>query len=221
MQTRVITVAQQKGGSGKSTVAAHLAVYFARQGHSAALLDIDPQGTLAFWHGVREESGIPEGDIAFSAVSGWRVQSELRAVRHKYDVIIVDSSPHAQTETRTAIREADLVLIPAQPSPADLWATQAALDIAEKEKSPAVIVLNRVPPKANLTETVRERFPADLLLTETLGNRVAYAAAMMEGKTVFEKAPASSSAAKEIAALCEAVAEKAGVSPQAKGKKSA
>lgn len=208
MSPYIITVAQQKGGAGKSTLAAHIAVYFSSLGKKTALLDIDPQGTLTHWYRVREQrDDLPEDDIMCSAISGWRVQSELRAVRHKYDIIVVDSSPHAQTETKTAIREADAVVIPTQPSPADLWATQTVIDAAEKEKVPCIILLNRVAANANITQVIADRLPPEYLLKETLGNRVAYAGAMMDGKTVFETG-ASSPASNDMRSVCEAIARR-------------
>src|SRR5687767_6859384 len=134
---KVITVAQQKGGAGKTTMAAHIAVALAQKGNRVAIIDIDPQGSLGCWHSVREEK-LGEGytGLIFNALSGWRVGSEVSRLRRQCDFIIIDSPPHTETEARTAIRSADLVIIPVQPSPTDLWATKATLDLARADKMP-------------------------------------------------------------------------------------
>ena len=95
---------------------------------------------------------------------------------------------HVETEARIAVRAAALVVVLVQPSPIDLWATKPILDLARAEKIPALLVLNRVPPRANLTGTLLEAYNAlDVPLAETqIGNRVALAAAINEGQGIFE-----------------------------------
>jgi chromosome partitioning protein len=204
MKAKVITVAQQKGGTGKSTLAAHIATYFALSGRSAALIDIDPQASLAQWYEIRKENGVATApSLAFYAVSGWRVQPEIQALKHRADVIVIDSSPHAQNETRTAIREADLTLIPAQPSPTDLWATKTTVKLVEQERTPYRLLLNRVIRNANLAKEISSLFPEETTLPCSLANRIAFAAAMAEGRTVFEK-PASE-ASREVGEVCAAL----------------
>src|SRR5690606_34037651 len=120
-----ITIAQQKGGAGKTTMAAHLAVALAQKGNRVGILDIDPQGSLSHWHGIREKTyGEGYTGLQHVAVSGWRVASEVSRMKKQCDFIIIDSPPHTETEARTAIRAADLILLPVQPSPTDLWATK-------------------------------------------------------------------------------------------------
>ena len=84
------------------------------------------------------DSGGTVGDeytgVSFAALSGWRVGSEIIRLRNDHDVIIIDSPPHMETEAKTAIRHADLVVIPVQPSPTDVWATQATVQLAERER---------------------------------------------------------------------------------------
>lgn len=199
MAHHVITIAQQKGGAGKTTLTAHLAVSLSQRGFRVGLIDIDPQGSLSHWHGVREEKfGEGYTGLTFSAVSGWRVGSEIARMRHNHDFILIDSPPHVETEARTAIRNAELVLIPVQPSPTDLWATQGTVDLAASDKVEARIVLNRVPPKAKLAEAIAGELRN--IANTRLGNRVLFASALLEGKGVTETAP-SSPAALEIKAL--------------------
>jgi len=104
------------------------------------------------------------------------------------------------------VRVADLVVVPVQPSPMDLWATQATLDLAKQEKTAVLLVLNRVPPRANLAD-VMEQAASKLgvkLAKTKLGNRVALAAALLEGRGIAEVSP-SSAAGREIAALAKEI----------------
>jgi chromosome partitioning protein len=203
--TKTLTIAQQKGGAGKTTLVAHLAVALSQRGRRIAVIDIDPQGSLTRWHQLREERfGEGYTGLTFSHLSGWRLGSELSRLKRNHDLILIDSPPHTETEAKTAIRSADLVLIPVQPSPTDLWATQATLDLAAHERIPVKVVLNRIAPNAKLAVTIAKQLPFQ---TKTrLGNRVAFASALMEGRCVTETQP-TSPAALEIKALAEEIWE--------------
>ena len=211
MTSKVITVAQQKGGAGKTTLVAHLAVAYTAAGKSVAAVDIDPQQSLSTWYRLREESlGAAGAGLLVSQVKGWRSRGEVSALARVHDLVLIDSPPHAETEARIAIRAADLVLVPVQPSPMDVWATRATLALAAAEKVPALLVLNRVPPRANLTEEMvaeAERL-GGRIATSRIGNRVAFASALAEGRAVGESHPRSR-AAQEIAALAEEVLREA------------
>ncbi|MQX36155.1 ParA family partition ATPase [Roseospira navarrensis] len=202
MAARIITVAQQKGGAGKTTVAAQLAVTWARRGNSVAIVDIDPQRSLASWHGWRMEHHPDGAALHLSDVAGWRLGTELDRLRDRFDMVVVDTPPHAETEARAAVRAGDILLLPVQPSPMDLWATRTTVEMATKEKTDALIVMNRMPPRGKLPDIMLEKLLEEgLPIAHTkLGNRVAYAASMMEGKGVVEYQPRST-AAREIGAL--------------------
>lgn len=196
MGQKVVTIAQQKGGAGKTTVAAHVAVALSQRGYRVALIDIDPQGSLTKWHSIREEQfGEGNTGLTFSSLSGWRIGGEVARLRRTHDIVMIDSPPHVETEARTAIRHADQVVIPVQPSPTDLWATMATVELCRVEEIPAHIVLNRVNPQSRIYERVKSELK-DMLLG-TLCNRVLYAAALMDGFAVTEVSP-SSPAAEEI-----------------------
>lgn len=213
MSAKAITVAQQKGGAGKSTITAQLAVAYANAGKKVAVVDIDPQGSLAMWFEVRKALVDSSGaGITFLQASGWRLSTEIDKLKRDHDLILVDSPPHAETDVRIAVRAADLILVPMQPTPLDLWATQPTLDLAKKEKSAAVVVFNRTPPKGKLVDAVKAKIlQADMPVAETvLGNRVAFAASMMEGKGVVESNPRHT-ATKEIKALAAEIAAKLGL----------
>ena len=201
MPARVIAIAQQKGGGGKTTLAAQLAVTWAAK-HRVALMDIDPQASLSAWHGLRAGSPKSLSTIHLSTVSGWRVGTELDRLKNDYDFVVIDCPPHAETETKNAMRAASLVVIPVQPSPMDVWATEPTAAFAAQQGTDVRLVLNRVPPRSRLVETVQGMLKdKNLRLADNaLGNRVAFAASLMDGMGVTESEP-SSQAADEIRAL--------------------
>jgi len=203
MSARVISVAQQKGGAGKTTLAAQLAVTWAEK-FRVALMDIDPQSSLTAWHTLRTENKRNPTPIHLSDVSGWRVGTELDRLKNSYDIVLIDCPPHAETETKNAMRASTLVVIPVQPSPMDLWATAPTASFAQDQGTDVRLILNRVPPRSRLVETIQEMLKQKgLIMTRNvMGNRVAFAASMMEGLGVTESEP-SSQAAAEIRALAK------------------
>ncbi|MBY0356170.1 MAG: ParA family protein [Rickettsiales bacterium] len=204
MGQKVITVAQQKGGAGKTTVAVHLAVALSQRGFRVGVIDVDPQGSLTHWHRIREERfGEDYTGLQFAAVSGWRVGTEVTRMKRHCDFVIIDSPPHVETEARTAIRQADLLLVPVQPSPTDLWATKAVLSLSKAENVPARIILNRVNNKSRIVEMIEKELTGVLTKTR-LANRVIFASSIMEGRGVTEAEP-NSPAALEIKALVKEV----------------
>ena len=211
MAGTVITIAQQKGGAGKTTLAAHLAIAWAGQGRNVALIDIDPQGSLAAWHALRAERlGDGKTGLAFAAITGWRTAAEVERRTRDHDIVVIDSPPHAETEAKLAIRAARLVVMPVQPSPMDVWATKPTLDLAKQEKVRVLLVLNRVPPRANLTEAMLAKLAAlDAHVADArIGNRVSLATSLAEGLGITEAAP-SSRAAEEIVAAAEEILRRA------------
>ena len=199
---KVITIAQQKGGAGKTTLAANLAALLSRT-MRVALLDIDPQHSLSRWHALRAGSS-KATEIAFSDKAGWRLSAELDRLGRDHDVVVVDSPPHLDTDARLAVRAASLVLVPVQPSPPDLWAAEGTLKLAQTERRPARIVLNRVPASSRLRDQIEQeiRDAGHTAMASTLGNRSAYTQAFAQGLGVTEASPRSAAAA-ELQALAE------------------
>jgi chromosome partitioning protein len=142
-----------------------------------------------------------------SAVAGYRVSTELSRLKSSYDIVVVDSPPHAETEAKLAIRAANLVLVPVQLSPMDIWATGPTVQLAQAAGVPVLLVLNRVPSRANIVQIMRARLAEQELpvAQAALGNRVAFAESMLEGLTVLESNPRSAAAA-EISALRQEIA---------------
>ncbi len=212
MSGLIITVAQQKGGSGKTTVAAHLAVAFALAGKSVGILDVDPQGSLGEWF-ERREATLGEDDVGlvFRTASGWGARREAKQLARDHDIVVVDTPPKSDLEIRPAIEMADLVAVPVQPTPVDLWATAPTLAMAAKEGTASLIVINRALSRALLTaEMVTAAGELGHAVAQThLGNRVAYPQSMGEGRTVLETAPGGL-AAEEVEALAREILKQAG-----------
>ena len=201
----VIAIAQRKGGAGKSTVAANLATALAESGHRVGLLDIDPQRSLARWDQQRGVSKKAH-TLHFEAPTGWRLSATLERLKREQDFVLLDTAPHDDTDAKLAIRGADLVLVPLQPSAADLWSMDATLDIAKQEKRPFRLLLNRAPASGKLRDDIEGQIRDRNLpmLDAVLGNRTAYAQAFMAGLGVVEAAPRGPAAA-EVRALASAL----------------
>jgi len=213
MAGRIITLAQQKGGSGKTTLAAHLAVALTRGQARVALLDCDPQGSLGEWFEAREESlGEAGTGLDFRTASGWGARREARSLSRDYDVVVIDTPPKSDIESRPAIEAASLVVVPVQPTPIDLWATQPTLEMIAKEGTPSLLVINRAAARGALTIEMSEAIRAlgHPAAATQLGNRVAFAASMGDGRTILETAPGSKGA-QEIEALAAEIARNLGL----------
>lgn len=199
---KVVTVAQQKGGSGKTTLAVNLAVEFRRRGLRVALLDTDPQGSLGRWFMARRER-LGEAGMDFSTASAWGVGYECEKLRKQADVVIVDTPPKVDADLRPALREADLVLVPVAASMVDLWATDGVFDLIGREGRRAVIVLNRVKAGTRLGEEVAAA-AAEVggVAGASLGQRVVYAETLGQGLGACE---ARGLAASEVGKLADEV----------------
>ena len=208
---KVITIAQQKGGAGKTTVTAHLAVAFAQRGKRVAIIDIDPQASLSTWHRIREEKfGEDYTGLTSITSTGWRLVGEIADLKDDHDIILIDSPPHIEADARGAIRAADLIILPVQPSPTDLWATKATLEISEQEGIETRILLNRVAANSRLGKAVQadlKKSAGKQLLKTQIGNRVSFASSMIDGRTAMEAFIGSTGAEeiKQLAVELEAI----------------
>lgn len=205
MAGRIITVAQQKGGSGKTTLTVNLAVALRRRGLSVAVLDTDPQGSLGRWFMERlDRQGEDEG-LEFTTSSAWGASYESEKLKKRFDVVLIDTPPKIESDLRPALRVADLVLVPVASSQVDLWATEGVLDLASRERRPVLVVLNRTRPNTRLgAEVAQGAAQLGVAVAQAqLANRVAYAETLGRGGAVSEGPPGP--ARDEIAALADEI----------------
>ncbi len=207
MDGKIITVAQQKGGSGKTTVAVNLAVALRGRGHSVALVDTDPQGSMGRWFMERLQTGGGEDEgLEFSTSSAWGASYESEKLKKRFDFVIIDTPPKIDSDLRPALRVADLVIVPVASSHVDLWATEGVLDLARREKASVLVVLNRTKSNTRLGVEIAEK-TADLgaqVMETQLANRVAYAETLGLGQGASEK-PRATPARAEIEAFTDEI----------------
>jgi chromosome partitioning protein len=187
-------------------LASQLAVALAKT-HQVALLDIDPQGSLTIWAKLRAAAPKAAYEITCAATAGWRLSAELDRLKAAHDFVLIDTPPVIDTDARRAIRASDLVLIPLNPSPPDLWAAEGTFKLAAEEKRRIALVFNRAPAGSRLRKRMEAEIAARgiLLLEAALANRAGYANAFADGLGVTEAGPATQAAA-ELRALAAAVA---------------
>lgn len=211
MAGNIITVAQQKGGSGKTTLAVNLAVAARHSGRTVAVIDTDPQGSLGRWFMTRLELMEGEPDMDFSTASAWGVGYEVGKLARDNDLVIIDTPPKVDSDLKPALRAADLVLVPVASSHVDLWATEGVLDLAERVSIPTLLVLNRTRSGTRLGAEVAEaaaETTADLAEAQ-LANRIVYAETLGQGLGAQES-PKRGAAQAEVDALLTEVLSRLG-----------
>ena len=209
MLSKVITISQQKGGTGKTTLAVHLALAFIKYHRlKVAIIDTDPQGSLGKWFMIRTEKKNSDDNLTFKTASLWGAQYESKTLKKDHDIVIIDTPPKIESDARPAIEAADLVLIPMSASHVDFWATGAIVDIAKKANKKILIQINRSNQRSKLITKTNDFIKSlDLLSTNTIiGNRQIYASSMGEGKTAVEKQK-KGNAVEEIKSLSEQILE--------------
>ena len=207
MLSKVITISQQKGGSGKTTLAVHLALAFIKYHNlKVAVIDTDPQGSLGKWFMIRTEKKVSNDNLTFKTASLWGAQYESKTLKKDHDIVIIDTPPKIESDARPSIESADLVLIPVAASHVDFWATGAIVEIAKKANKKILIQINRSSQRSKLISKTNE-FIRSLNLSATktiIGNRQIFASSMGEGKTAVEKQK-KSNAVEEIKQLSEQI----------------
>jgi chromosome partitioning protein len=202
---RIVALASQKGGSGKTTLSGHLAVQAQRAGYGpVVLIDIDPQGSLADWWNERHEE-YP----AFAQTSVARLASDLDTLRQQgFKLAIIDTPPAITMAIQSVITVAELIVVPTRPSPHDLRAVGATVDLCERAGKPLIFVVNAATPKARITSDAAVALSQHgTVAPVTLHQRTDFAASMIDGRTVMECDPKSKSAA-EVEALWTYVADR-------------
>jgi chromosome partitioning protein len=188
----------QKGGSGKTTLAVHLAVVAQEDGESVAIIDTDPHASATSWVESREHKDPP-----VATVTSGEVDKVLEVAREKrVSLVIIDTAPHASPSAAKAIIRSDHVLVPCRPTAFDLAAVGAAVSIAEASRKPGSFILNACPPRSYEIALARETletydFP---IAPIEIGHRQAYVRAVTSGMAVTEFEP-EGRAAEEMRAL--------------------
>jgi chromosome partitioning protein len=207
----IVALLNQKGGVGKTTLALHLAGAWARQGHRVTVIDADPQGSALDWSEQRAKEGRPRlfGVLGLARDTLHREAPEIaRGVDH----VVIDGPPRIAGLMRSALLASDLVLVPAQPSPFDGWASGEMLNLIREARifRPELVarfVLNRCAARTIIAretgDALAEHDPP--VLAARIGQRVAFADAARTGQLVFE-VESGHAAAREISALCAEIA---------------
>lgn len=188
----IAALLNQKGGVGKTTLALHLAGAWAGKGKRVLVVDADPQGSALDWSEQRGREGL---DLLFAVVGLARdmLHRELPAIAQGYDHVVIDGPPRVAGIARSALLAADLVLIPAQPSPFDGWASAEMLRMLDESRIyrpelRAVMLLNRCGARTVIARETAAALEAHdpPVLASRIGQRVAFADAARSGRLAGE-----------------------------------
>ena len=196
MQT--VSLVSQKGGSGKTTLAVHLAAEGPARGLRTLLIDLDPQASAGRW---ADRRGDRPPDVASEQPA--RLEAALTAAEAQgYDLVLIDTAPHADQAALRAARVAALVLVPCRPSILDLEAVEATLDLCQLARKEALVVLNAAPIRSRVVDDALEaiRRLGGKVAQAIVRERVAFRHALVDGRVAQEYEPGGNAAA-EISAL--------------------
>jgi len=185
----VISLLNQKGGSGKTTIATNLAVGLSMEGGKVLLVDSDPQGSSRDWRASSDSNSIPViGLDRPSLLKG------LAVIGKDYDIVILDGAPQIKELAVSAIRASDVILVPVQPSPYDIWAAADLVELIKTRqeitegKLQAAFLVSRAIQNTRLSKDVYEalnHYSTTIFKSQTT-QRVAYATSAINGESVFE-----------------------------------
>lgn len=207
---KVIAVLNQKGGSGKTTIATHLARALQLDGADVLLVDSDPQGSARDWAAVKEDN-----PVTVVGIDRPTIDRDVKNVARKVDYVVVDGAPQAADLAVSAIKAADFILIPVQPSPYDIWATADLVDLVKQRievtdgRLQAAFVVSRAIKGTRIGGEVTEALVGyELPVMDTrVTQRVIYPGTAAGGTTVLDSDP-DGDAAREIRALMAEIKEK-------------
>ncbi len=204
----IVGVLNQKGGVGKTTIAVNLASCFSQKGQRVLLVDADPQGSALAWSAARQA----DPDFVVVGMAKPTLHREIPALAKNYDVVVIDGAPRVNELGRAAIMASDLVLIPVQPSPYDIWAAAETVQLIRearqfKESLRAAFLINRKIANTAIGRDVHAalaQFPETPVLDAALVQRFVFAESAARGLSVLEAAPRGE-AAREVQRLAELI----------------
>lgn len=200
----IIGVLNPKGGSGKTTLATNIARGIQLEGLDTLLVDTDPQGTARDWHRSQNEGSELPNVVGIDTPKA--LEGEIERLSQSYDIVVMDGSAKLEKMLGACVRVSDAVLVPVQPTPADVWGAKDLVDVIRRTPDPprAAFVVSRQIVGTNLADEVEEalegyEFP---VFSGRTSQRVAYAEAMIHGSTVLDDDP-DGKAAQEIDAILD------------------
>lgn len=207
---KIIAVLNEKGGVGKTTIATNLGRGLQLAGHKTLLIDSDPQGSARDWHAAAKEDNALPPVVGMDRPSLFK---NLKQVARDFDWTVIDGSPRVEELAVASIKIADLVLIPVQPSPYDIWAAESLVDLVKTRreiadgKPGAAFMISRQIVGTKLAGEAREALEGYRLpvLSSLTSQRVIYAQSAARGSTVLDDEP-NGAAAEEIRALVKEIA---------------
>ena len=206
---QVIAVLNQKGGSGKTTIATHLARALQLDGASVLLVDSDPQGSARDWAAVQDDN-----PVTVVGIDRATIDRDIKAIGHK-DFVVIDGAPQAHDLARSAIKAATFILIPVQPSPYDIWATADLVDLVKQRieitdgKLQAAFVVSRAIKGTRIGAEITEALAGYGLpvLESRITQRVSYPGTAASGTTILDAEP-DGDGSSEIRALMNEIKQK-------------
>ncbi len=201
----VVAVLNQKGGAGKTTLATNLARTLQLEGAQVLLIDSDPQGSARDWHAAADGELLPVVGLDRPTLD-----KDLQAIAGGYDWIVIDGAPQLQDMAISAIKAANVILIPVQPSPYDVWACSDLVELIKARQEVtdgrprAAFVISRAITRTIISRDVREALEEYSLPTFEHGTfqRVIYANSATQGLTPVDQEP-DGEAANEIRQVTE------------------
>lgn len=202
-----IGVVNAKGGSGKTTLATNLARAVQLDGNDVAIIDTDPQRTASTWaQSQSDDYGLPVRHA--EDATGDTLQARISALTATSDITVIDGSAKIDDGTGAAVRASDAVLIPVQPTPADTWGARSVVEVVKSTGTAAALVISRQIVGTNLAGEVADglkNYELPVFESRT-SQRVAYAEAMFDGRTVLD-IPGADKAATEVQGIATELAQ--------------